>query len=61
MSGQFPTLQDTAAAYNTIQAQLNESNSLISILKKELEDTNNKLAQADFQLTAQNVATTSTP
>ena len=61
MSGQVPILQDLAAAYNTVQVQLNESNGLISMLKKELDDTKNKLAQANFQLTSQNAATASAP
>ena len=44
MSGQVPTLQDLAAAYNDMQAQLNESSGLLSMLKEELDDTKNKLA-----------------
>ena len=61
MSGQVPTLQGLAAAYNTMQAQLNESNGFISMLKKELDDTKSKLVQANFQLNSQNAATASAP
>ena len=61
MSGQVPTLQDLAAAYNTMQAQLNQSNGLISMLKKDLDDTKNKLVKSNFQLNSQNAATASAP
>ena len=44
-----------------MQAKLNESNGLIRILKKELDDTKNNLVQANFQLSSQNAATESAP
>ena len=44
-----------------MQAQLNESNGLISMLKKDLYDTENKLAQPNCQRTSQIAASASAP
>ena len=44
-----------------MQAQLNQSFGLIGMLKKEIDDTKIKLAQANIQLTSQNAASTSAP